>query len=107
MTIYEARRLAGLIMAIGKLPDYFRKEPIEDEILGITLDLLKGRIGLFKLIKADPKKEQLELIYACISTLGKIGGLKSRTFLNTLERGNTMLSKIAYETIEELDKKLV
>jgi hypothetical protein len=49
----------------------------------------------------------LEIIYACLSTLGKIGGSKSRTFLNTISRGDTMLSKIAHEAIEELDKKFI
>ena len=106
ITIHEAKRLAGLLRAIGKLTDLIHKEPLEDEILGIVSDLLKGRIGLLKFIKADLNEEQLEIIYACLSTLGKIGGSKSRTFLNTISRGNTMLSKIAHEAIEELDKKL-
>jgi hypothetical protein len=39
--------------------------------------------------------------------LSKIGGSKSRTFLNTISRGDTMLSKIAHEAIEELDKKFI
>ena len=107
ITIHEAKRLAGLLRAMGKLTDYVHKEPLEDEILGIVSDLLKGRIGLLKFIKADLNEEQLEIIYACLSTLGKIGGSKSRTFLNTISRGNTMLSKIAHEAIEELDKKLI
>ena len=107
ITIHEAKRLAGLLRAIGKLTDLVNKEPLEDEILGIASDLLKGRIGLLKFIKADLNEEQLEIIYACLSTLGKIGGSKSKTFLNTISRGNTMLSKIAHEAIEEFDKKIV
>ena len=105
ITIHEAKRLAGLLRAMGKFTDLINKEPLEDEILGIVSDLLKGRIGLLKFIKADLNEEQLEIIYACLSTLGKIGGSKSRTFLNTISRGDTMLSKIAHEAIEELDKK--
>jgi hypothetical protein len=107
ITIHEAKRLAGLLRAIGKLTGLVNKEPLEDEILGIASDLLKGRIGLLKFIKADLNEEQLEIIYACLSTLGKIGGSKSKTFLNTISRGNTMLSKIAHEAIEEFDKKIV
>jgi hypothetical protein len=107
MTIHEAKHLAGLLRTMGKLTDYIHKEPLEDEILGIISDLLKGRTGLLKFIKADPTEEQLEIIYACLSTLGKIGGSKSRTFLNTVSRGNTTLSKIAHEAIEALDKKLI
>ena len=107
MTIHEVKHLACLLRAMGKLTDLVHKEPLEDEILGIISDLLKGRIGLLKFIKADINEEQLEIIYACLSTLGKIGGSKSRTFLNTISRGNTMLSKIAHEAIEELDKKLI
>jgi hypothetical protein len=105
ITIHEAKRLAGLLKATGKLTDSVHKEPLEDEILGIVSDLLKGRIGLLKFIKADLKEEQLEIIYACLSTLGKIGGSKSKTFLNTISRGDTILSKTAHEAIKELDKK--
>jgi hypothetical protein len=107
ITIHEAKRLAGLLRAMGKLTDYVHKETLEDEILGIVSDLLKGKIGLLKFIKAEINEEQLEIIYACLSTLGKIGGSKSRTFLNTISRGSTMLSKIAHESIEELDKKII
>jgi hypothetical protein len=107
ITIHEAKRLAGLLRAIGKITDCVHKKPLEDEILGIISDLLKGRIGLLKFIKADINEEQLEIIYACVSTLGKIGGSKSKTFLNTISRGNTTLSKVAHEAIEELDKNLI
>ena len=107
ITIHEAKRLAGLLRAIGKLTDLIHKEPLEDEIMVIVSDLLKGKTGLLKFIKADLNEEQLEIIYACLSTLGKIGGSKSRTFLNTISRENKMLSKIAHEAIEELDKKLI
>jgi hypothetical protein len=107
ITIHEAKRLAGLFRAIGKLTGLIHKESLEDEILGIVSDLLKGKTGLLKFIKADINEEQLEIIYACLSTLGKIGGSKSRTFLKTISRGNNMLSKIANEAIEELDKKLI
>ncbi|MCX5849823.1 MAG: hypothetical protein NTW65_10280 [Deltaproteobacteria bacterium] len=107
ITIQEAKRFAGLIRATGKLNNYINKEPLEDEIISITSDLLKGKGGLLKFIKADPNKEQLEIIYACLSALGKIGGNKSRKYLNTLPRVNSTLSKIAHETIEELDKKTV
>ena len=107
ITIHEAKRVAGLLRAMGKLTDLVHKEPLEDEIMGIVSDLLKGRTGLLKFIKADINEEQLEIIYACLSTLAKIGGSKSRIFLNTISRGNTVLSKIAHEAIEELDKILV
>jgi hypothetical protein len=107
ITIHEAKRLAGILRAMGKLTDCVHKKPLEDEILGIVSDLLKGKSGLLKFIKADLNEEQLEIIYACLSTLGKIGASKSRTFLNTISRGNTMLSKVAHEAIEELEKKLL
>jgi hypothetical protein len=107
ITIHEAKRLAGILRAMGKLTDCVHKKPLEDEILGIVSDLLKGKSGLLKFIKADLNEEQLEIIYACLSTLGKIGASKSRTFLNTISRGNTMLSKVAHEAIEELEKNLL
>jgi hypothetical protein len=104
ITTHEAKRLAGLFRAMGKITDSIHKDPLENEILEIISDLLKGRTGLLKYIKADPTEEQLEIVYAGITTLGKIGGSKSKTFLKTISRGNTMLSKIAHESIEELDK---
>jgi hypothetical protein len=105
ITIHEARRFAGLLRAMGKLTDCVHKEPLEDGILDIVSDLLKGRTGLLKFIKADINEEQLEIIYACLSTMGKIGGPKSKTFLNTISKGNAALSKVAREAIEELGKK--
>ena len=107
ITIHEAKRIAGLLKAIGKLTNLIHKELLEDEILGVASDLLKGKVGLLKFIKADLNEEQLEIINACLSTLGKIGGSKSRTFLDTISRKNKMLSKNAHEAIEELDKKLI
>ena len=90
---------------MGKQTDYINKNTLEDEILEIVTDLLKGRTGLLKFIKTDLTEEQLEIIYACLSTLGKIGGSKSKTFLNTISRGSTTLSKTAQEAIDALDKK--
>jgi hypothetical protein len=107
ITIHEAKRLAGLLRAIGKLTDLIHKESLEDEIMVVVSDLLKGKTGLLKFIKADLNEEQLEIIYACLSTLGKIGGSKSRAFLKTISGKYKILSKIACEAIEELDKKLI
>jgi hypothetical protein len=106
MTIHEAGFIAGLLKAMGKFTDYPDKEHLEAEIIGIASDLLKGRIGLLKFIKTEPGREQLEIISACLSSLGRIGGSKSRDFLNTLSRGDTELSKIAHESVEILNKKL-
>jgi hypothetical protein len=106
ITIHEAKRLAGLLRAIGKLTDYAHKEHLESEIMNMASDLLKGRTGLLKFIKTSFNEEQLEITYACLSTLGKIGGSNSRTFLKTLFRSDDKLSKIAHEAIEELDKKI-
>ena len=107
MTINEAEFIAGLLKAIGKSTDCINKESLENEIIGIVSDLLKGRTGIFKFIKTEPDKEQLEIISACFSTLGKIGGTKSRDYLKTLSQGDDALSKIAREAMEELDKRTV
>ena len=107
ITIQEAKRIAGLLRAIGKLTNLIHKERLEDEIIVVVSDLLKGKGGILKFIKAEINEEQLEIINACLSTLGKIGGSKSRTFLNTISRKNKILSKIADEAIEELDKKII
>ena len=106
MTIHEAGFIAGLLKAMGKFTDYPDKEHLEDEIIGIASDLLKGKNVLLKFIKTEPGKEQLEIISACLSSLGRIGGSKSRDYLNKLSHGDTALSKIAHESLDLLNKKL-
>ena len=105
ITMYEAKFLARLIKTMERAAD-IPTEHWENEVLGITTDLVKGRIGFLK-YKAAPDKEHLEVIYACLSTLGKIGGPKSIEFLNTFLRDGTSLSKVAYETVKKLKEKII
>ncbi len=105
MTIQEAGFIAGLIRAAGRTENNVNKEHPEGEIIGIVSELLKGRTGLFKFIKTELTREQLEIISACLSTLGKIGGAKSKDYLKTLPRGDQTLAKIVQEAMEELNKK--
>jgi hypothetical protein len=106
MTIHEAGFIAGLLKAIGKSADYRDKEHLEDDIIVIASDLLKGKNVFQKFIKTEPGKEQLEIISACLSSLGRIGGSKSRDYLKKLSHGDTTLSKIAHEAVELLNRKL-
>jgi hypothetical protein len=107
ITLNQAVFIAGLIKATGRAADGLNKENAGNEIIGIASDLLKERTGLLKFIKTDPDKEQLEIISACLSTLGKTGGTKSRDYLKSLSRGDSPLSKIANEAMAELDKRPV
>ncbi|KUG22553.1 hypothetical protein ASZ90_007672 [hydrocarbon metagenome] len=105
ITMYEAKFLARLIKTIERAAD-IPKGHWENEVLSITTDLVKGRVGFLK-YKSAPDKEHLEVIYACLSTLGKIGGHKSITLLNTFLRDGTSLSKVASETVKKLKEKIV
>ena len=105
MTMSEAGFMAGLLKATGKAADGLNKEHLENEIIGIASELHKVG-GFLKIIKTEPSKEQSEIVIACLSTLGKIGGSKSRDYLKTLSRGDSMLAKTAHEAMEELNKKL-
>ena len=105
ITMYEAKFLARLLKTMGRANGNL-KEQLENEILGITIDLVKGRIGFLK-YKSAPDKEHLEVINTCISILGNIGGPKSLEFLNTFPRSGTPLSKIAYETVKKLKEKII
>jgi len=108
ITISEAGFIAGLIKATGKAANGVNREHLENEIIGIaSSDLLKGKNGFLKLIKTEPGKEQSEIIAACLSTLGKIGGAKSRDYLKTMSRGDSLISKTAHEAVEELNKNIV
>jgi hypothetical protein len=105
LTIHDAGLTAGLIRATGRAADGVNKEHVENEIIGIASDLMKGRSGLLKFIKTELTREQLEIISACLSTLGKTGGAKSRDYLKTLPRSDEMLAKVTREAMDELNKK--
>ncbi|MFA5321278.1 MAG: hypothetical protein WC373_01285 [Smithella sp.] len=105
ITANESGLIAGLLKAAGKTAGN-NKEHMENEIIGITSDLLKEKSGLLKFIKTEPRREQMEIISACLSTLGKTGGTRSRDYLKALSRGNTSLSKAANEAMALLDKAL-
>ena len=107
MTINEAVFIAGLLKAIGRSGNGMNKESVENEMIAIAADLLKGRTGILKFIKAELDKEQLEIISACLSTLGKTGGTKSRDYLKTLLHGDAALSKIVHQATEEINRRLV
>ena len=107
MTINEAGFIAGLIRAMGRIDNDINKEHLENDIIGIASDLLKVKGGFLKLIKTEPSKEHSEIIAACLSALGRIGGSKSRDYLKTLSHGNSQLSKTAHEAAEALNRKLV
>ncbi|KQC07641.1 MAG: hypothetical protein APR62_06225 [Smithella sp. SDB] len=105
ITIHEAKFIARLLKTMERDAGVL-KEYLENEILGITTDLVKGRIGFLK-YKSAPDKEHIEIIYACLSTLAAIGGHKSVKFLNTFPRSGTPLSKVARETVKKLEEKIV
>jgi len=105
MTMSEAGFIAGLIKSMGRAADGVNKENLENEIIGIASELHKVS-GFLKIIKTEPGKEQSEIVAACLSTLGKIGGAKSKDYLKTLSRGDSLLAKTAHEAMEELNKKL-
>lgn len=104
ITMDEAKFLARLLRTFEKMTDHM-KQYWENEVLDMVKDLVKGRIGFLK-YKPAPDKEHLEVICACLSTLGKIGGHKSIEFMNTFSGDGSSLSKIAYETAKKLKEKV-
>ena len=105
ITAHEAGFIAGLLRAVGKFKDGLNKESLESEIIGIASDLLHESKGFLKFIKKELSKEHEEIISACVSALGKTGGIKSKEFLKTLLNKNSVLSNAAKEAITEMDKK--
>lgn len=101
----EAAFIAGLLRAAGKTQDTVYKENVENEIISIASDILKERKGFLKLIKSDLSKEQLEILCACASTMGKVGAKKSREYLKTLLNIDETLTRLVHEAMAELDKK--
>lgn len=106
MTMSEAGFIAGLIKATGRAANGINKEYLENDIIGIASELYKGKNGFLKIIKTEPGKEQSEIVVACLSSLGKIGSAKSRDYLKTISKGDSLLAKTAHESMEELNKRL-
>jgi hypothetical protein len=100
----EAVFIAGLIKVMGKSNDGVNKESLESEIVSIASDLQKEKKGLMKFIKTEISRENMEILCACASVLGKIGGAKSGEYLKNLSRGDTALSKAANEALVALNK---
>jgi hypothetical protein len=107
ITIHDAGFIAGLLKAIGKFKDSLNRQTTENEIVFIATDLLKGKTGLLKFIKTEPCEGKSEIISACLSVLGKIGGTKSRDFIRPLSRQDDAWSKVAREAMDELNKRLI
>lgn len=107
LTANEAGFIAGLLKALGKFKDQIKKESLENEIIAIASDLLNERKGLLKFIKTELNKEQQEILCACASTLGKIGGIKSKDLLKSLSNSDNVLSSAAKEAIAELNSHYI
>ncbi|MBN1365497.1 MAG: hypothetical protein JW976_11875 [Syntrophaceae bacterium] len=105
ITANEAGFISSLLRAIGKFKDSVNKESLENEIIGIASDLMHEKKGLLKFIKTELGREQEEIIGACASVLGNIGGIKSKEYLKTLLNKSTALSHAAKEAIAEIDKQ--
>lgn len=106
MTMNEAGFIAGLIKATGRAANGINKGHLENEIIAIASDLNKGKNGFLKIIKTEPGKEQSEIIAACMSALGKIGGAKSKDYLKTMLKGEGIIAKTAQEAMEALNKRV-
>jgi HEAT repeat protein len=107
ISAHEAGFIAGLLRTIGKFKDSMNKELLEDEIIGMASDLLHERKGLLKFIGTELSREHEEIVCACVSVLGRIGGAKSKDYLKTYLHNKTTLSNAAREAITEIDQRSV
>jgi HEAT repeat protein len=107
ISAHDAGLIAGLLRTIGKFRDSVNKELMEDEIIGIASDLLHERKGLLKFIGTELSREHEEIICACVSVLGKIGGTKSKDYLKSYLNNKTTLSNAAQEALTEINKRSV
>jgi len=105
MKFYDAAFIGSLIRTVGKTKDSDQKENVETEIIHIASEILKERKGFLKLIKSDLSREQLEILSACIISLSRVGGKKSREFLKTFLKMDEPLSHLAHAAMTELDQK--
>jgi hypothetical protein len=101
----DAGFLSGLLRSLGRIDEDARKDILEGEIINIASDLLKEKTGILKFIKSEIGKEQMEIVSACLITLGKLGGPKARDYLKVMSRETGAFSKVANEVMAALDKR--
>lgn len=107
ITAKEAGLISALLRIVGKIMDGSNNEYLESEIISMASDLLHERKGLLKFMSTELSREHEEIVCACASVLGKIGGTKSKSFLKTHLNDKTLLSNASREAIEEIDQKSV
>jgi hypothetical protein len=107
ISAHEAGFIAGLLKTIGKFRESVDKAMMEDEMIGIASDLVHERKGLLKFIGTELSREHEEIVCACVSVLGRIGGTKSKDYLKTYLNNKTTVSNAAQEAITEIDKRSV
>lgn len=101
----DAGLLSGLLKSVGRVNNDANKDLLESEIINIASDLLKEKTGLLKFVRSEIGKEQLEIVSACLVTLGKTGGSKAKDYLKVLSREKGVLSKVANEAMAAWDKE--
>lgn len=105
ITVKEAGSISALLRIVGKIKDGSNKESLENEIISMASDLLHERKGLLKFMGTELSREHEEIVCACASVLGKIGGTKSKDFLKTHINDKSLFSNAARDAITEIDKK--
>jgi hypothetical protein len=101
----DAGFISGLLKSLGRINEDANKDILESEIISIASDWLKEKTGILKFIKSEIGKEQLEIVSACLSTLGKTGGPRAREYLKLMSRETGALSKVANEAMAALDER--
>ncbi len=104
ITAKEAGFISALLRIVGKIKDGSNKEFLENEIIAMASDLLRERKGLLKFMSTELSREHEEIICACASVLGKMGGAKSKDFLRAHINDKSLFSNVAREAITEIDK---
>jgi hypothetical protein len=98
----HAHKVAQLIRSIGARDDLPNLQQIEDTILEIAQGIYKQEKGLLKRLKKSADSDQAGILTAAISTLGRIGGSKSETFLGKLANSKSPQTETAQEAIDSI-----
>ena len=98
----HVHKVAQLIRSIGARDNLPQIQQIEDTILEIAQEIHKQESGLLKRLKKSADSDQTAILTAAISTLGRIGGSKSETFLVKLANSKSPLAETAQEAIDSI-----
>jgi len=98
----HVRKVSQLINCLGALKGIRNQVMVEDTILDIAQKVSEQKKGFLQRLKKSDETDQTSILSAAITTLGKIGTLKSEAFLANIAGGKTSQAEPAQKAVENI-----